>query len=193
MPMNTSTRWTVARGLAAAGLIAAMLGVSPLSAAETFTATASVKGAKASGSAPVTFSIDRFVSDADRDRIMAVVKTNDNAAIRKALAAMPDIGYVELASRKTPIKYAYAKPTGSGRLITLVTADPIHFVGGAAQDAKPKAGFDLGLALLILDASDKGDGEITPAARIKMDEAGAIVTSDYGGETVRLTGIAKSR
>ena len=173
--------------------IAVLAGGTSLVAQETFTATASVKSPKASASAPVTISVDRFVSDADRDRIMAVIKKNDGAATRAALAALPDIGYIELAQKKTPVKYAYARSTGGGRLITVVTAQPILYLGGAAPDAKPKEGFDLALALLILDGADKGDGELAPAVKVKMNDAGAIVTDEYGSEVVRLTGISKSK
>jgi hypothetical protein len=162
-------------------------------AQETFTATASVKSPKANASAPVTIRVDRFLSDADRDRVMAVVKKNDMAATRAALAALPDIGYIELAEKRTPVKYAYARPTGSGRLITVVTAQPILHLGGSAPDAKPKAGFDLALALLSLDSADKGDGELAPAAKVKVNDTGGIATDEYGSEVVRLTGISKSK
>jgi hypothetical protein len=170
-------------------------GVSLLAQAggETFTATAAVKSPTASASAPVTIRVDRLISEADRDKILAVVKKNDQAATRQALAAMPDVGYIELGKKRTAIKYAFARPTGSGRLITVVTAEPILYLGGAAPDAKPKEGFNLALAFLILDASDKGDGELAPAAKVKTNADGAIVTDEYGSEVIRLTGIAKAK
>ena len=161
--------------------------------AETYTATASVKSPTATAAVPVKIQIDRFVSDADRDKILAVVKGNDPAATQRALASAPDIGYIEIATRKTPVKYAYARATGGGRLITVVTARPVAFVGGAAPNAKPKGGFELALALLVLDGQDRGDGEIAPAARVKMNDSGGLVTDDYSHETVRLTGIARGK
>ena len=186
-----------ARRLAGAAAAIAVLTMGPSPAAqpqgERFTATASVKSPKASASAPVAFQIDRFVTDADRDRIKAVVEKHDNHATHAALAKMADVGFIELAGRRTPIKYAYARPTGDGRLITLLTAAPILYLGGAAPDAKPKKGFDLALALLILDGHDSGEGELAPAVKLKTDAAGAIVTEDYGREVVRLTGIAKAK
>ena len=45
------------------------------------------------------------------------------------------------ATRRTPVKYAYARATGDGRLLTVVTARPVAFVGCAAPNAAPKAGF----------------------------------------------------
>jgi hypothetical protein len=76
-------------------------------------------------------------------------------------------------------------------MVTIVTAKPLGFIGGNDPGAKAKDGYELGIALLILDASGRGDGEVSPAARVKVDANGAIVTSDYAHEVVRLTGISK--
>jgi len=170
--------------LAAAPLLNARAG-------ETFTATASVKSPSGSGSMPVKIGIDRFVSESDRTAVMDLVKAGNGTATRQALAKMASIGYIELGTKRTPVKYAYARSTGAGRLITVLTAEPIFFVGASKPDAKPKEGFDLALALLVLDGSDKGDGELAPAAKVKVDDKGAIVTEEYGREVVRLTNVAK--
>lgn len=178
---------------AAAALAIVAAAVVGIQAAETFTATAAVSSPKGKAAAPVTISVDRFVSDADRDQVMTAVKTNDQDAIQKALAKLPDVGFIELAGRRTPIKYAYARPTGAGRLVTVVTAEPILFLGGAAPKAKPREGFNVAFALLVLDASSAGDGELAPAAKLKVDTAGAIVTEGYNTETIRLTKIARAK
>jgi hypothetical protein len=78
-------------------------------------------------------------------------------------------------------------------LITVVTNHAIVHLGADLPDAKPKAGFDLAFALLVLDGADKGDGEFAPAAKITMDKNGAIVTEDYGPATVHLTGVGKAK
>lgn len=176
----------------AIGVSAAMVTLDARSA-QTFTATAAVQSPNGNASMPVTITIDRFVSDADRERILGLIKANDREGTKKALAALDDIGSIELAQRKTPIKFAYERPSGGGRLITIVTAQPIMFVGGAAPDAGPREGFDLALALLVLDGQDTGHGELAPAAKVKVDDSGAVVTDDYGKEMIRLTGIAKAK
>jgi hypothetical protein len=178
-------------------LLGALLAFVNLSAAQapanlTFTATASVDAPGKKASVPVTIHIDRFITDADRDKLVAAVKANDHAATTKLLAGLPTIGSVKVLEKSTPIKYAYARPTGDGRLITVVTAQPIYYVGGAEKDAKPKAGYDLGLALLVLNGQDSGDGELAPAVKIKVDN-GAVVTDDYGSEVVKLVKVAKAK
>jgi len=157
----------------------------------TFKATASVKAPGKSASVPVTIRIERFVSDAERDTVVAAVKAHAAGEPQKTLAAMSDVGYIALGEKRTPLKYAYARSTGGGRLITVVTSQPVYFLGGSEANAKPKAGYDIALALLVLDGQDTGDGELAPAVKLKVDAAGAIVTDDYGRDVVRLTKIAK--
>jgi len=190
MTMTTQKHgWTMTA--AVIGLVAAAgLSVHAQAPPLTFKATASVKAPGKSAAVPTTIQIDKFVSDADRDKVVAAVKGASGEA-QKTLAAMPDIGYIAVGERKTPIKYAYARSTGGGRLITVVSSTPIYFIGGAEKNAKPKAGYDLGLALMVLDGNDTGDGELAPAVKLKVDDKGAIVTEDYGSEVVRLTKITK--
>ena len=64
-------------------------------------------------------------------------------------------------------------------------------VGSGLPDAKPTAGFDLGLVLIELPPTGGGKGEMVPAAKVKVDAQGAIVTEDYSGETVHLTEVVK--
>ena len=116
---------------------------------------------------PVTASITRYATDAERDAAqLAAGKKDGTAAARRLLANGADVGSIELSSRKTSIKYAYARTLGGGdRLVTLITAQPIFVLGAGAPEARPKEGYDLGLVLLELKASGPGKGEIAPAAK----------------------------
>ncbi|HMF93066.1 MAG TPA: hypothetical protein VKE96_02175 [Vicinamibacterales bacterium] len=158
---------------------------------ETYAADAAVKRPNGTtASAKLTATIETFATDADRDALIAAVGKGGTAA-RDLLASRKDAGSIQVGATKTPVKYAYARTTGSGRLITLVTAQPIHFVGGDLPDAKPKARYDLGLVLLDLAASKPGSGEVAPAAKVKVDAQKAIVTEDYGAEAVRLSNVVR--
>ena len=176
-------------------IVAAALAISAATGAaqkrgETFTADASV--ARPNGtvaSAKLTAVVDTFATDAERDALITAVKHGGTAA-RDLLASRKAAGSIQVGAKQTPIKYAYARPSGSGRLITLITSEPIHFVGGDLPDAKPKDGYDLGLVLLDM-SSAKGSGEVAPAAKVKVDAQNAVVTDDYGAEVVRLTNIVR--
>jgi hypothetical protein len=161
-------------------------------AAETFTATASVKKADGvSATAPLTVVLDRFATDAERDALLAAIKKGGTASARDVLSKRADIGSVQLGSSRVPIKYAYARSTGGGRLITVVTGSPIAFVGSGLPGAAPKQGFDLGLVLLDVAASGKGGGELVPAAKIKLNDQDAVVTEDYSGEVIQLSSVVR--
>jgi hypothetical protein len=154
-------------------------------AKETITAEATVKSAGgANATAPLTVTIERFATDAEREALAAAVKQGGTAAARDLLAKRGDVGTIQVGAQRTPLKYAYARDTGSGRLITAVTAVPIAFIGAGLPDAKPKAGYDLGLVLLEVSASGPGHGELSPAAKIRVDDQGAFVTEDYNAADV---------
>ena len=158
--------------------------------AQTITATATVKTAGgASTSAPLTVTVRQFTSDADRSELMAALKKGGTASARAVLIKRRDIGTVQIGARMTPIKFAYARTTGDGRLITVVTAQPLVFLGAGLPGAKPTAGYDLGLVMLLVGASGPGSGELVPATKIKLNDQDAIVTEDYSGEVVQLTNV----
>jgi hypothetical protein len=158
---------------------------------EAYTATASVSGPNGTvASAMMTAVVRSFSTDADRDAVIAAVKKGGTAA-RDLLASRPDVGSIQVGTKQTPVKYAYARTIGRSRLITLVTAEPIHFLGGDLPDAKPKAGYDLGLVVFDVDPAEPGHGELAPAAKVKVDAQNAIVIEDYGAEAVRLSNVVR--
>ena len=158
---------------------------------ETFTATASAKGPKGVVTVPVTITITRLTTDAERNTVAEALKRGGTAAVRAVLAKMPEIGTLDAGKQKRPLKYAYQRTLGSGRLITVMTDTPIAYLDAGTVEQKPKAGYDLGLVLLDLSNPAKGTGELAPAAKVKLNEAGAVVTEDYGAEAVMLTNVQK--
>ena len=156
---------------------------------ETFVATASLRSATATRTAPVTIVVTRQTTEQERGKVVEALRTGGTAGVAALLKAMADVGYIEIGGRRSVLKYAYARPTDTGRLITVITASPIVYLGADIPGAKPKTGFDLALALLDLPGSGSGTGELAPAAKVKVTEAGAIQTEDYGADVVRLTDV----
>lgn len=172
-------------------LVATCLVSGAAAAAEAYTARAETKSADGKLlTAPVAFSVDRMLTVAERDGVVNALKIGGHAAARKALAALKPIGSIEAGGKKVPVKFAFTRPMGSGRLLTLVSDEAIAHIGGTIPDAKPKEGFDVTYAILILDADGKGNGEIVPAAKLKVRDDGALATEDYAGGTVWLKEIA---
>jgi len=163
-------------------------------AAEVLTATATVKTADGkSGSAPVTITIDRTMPASEAAPLVAAFKSGGAEALRKALVGVAPTGSVRVGDGKvTPTRFTIERATGGGRLVTILTDQPLVFIGAAKPGAKPKAGYDFAVVDLILDASGGGTGTIAPAARLKLN-GDALVVDDYSGEVVRLTAITKGK
>jgi len=179
---------TAASFVAALMLLAAAVRGAP--GVETFSAEASLKtagGVKAT--APVIVTIERFATDAEREALIAAVKQGGTSGARELLAKGDDLGMLTVGAHATPIKYAFARPSALGRVVTVVTARPIAFVGAGLPDAKPTAGYDLGLLLLQVVNGSPGHGELLPATKIRVDAKGAIVSEGYIGEVMSVSNV----
>ena len=79
----------------------------------------------------------------------------------------------------------------SGRLLTILTDQPLLFVGAGAPAAKAKEGYDFAVIDIEVDAKGNGSGTLAPAAKIRVNES-AFVVEDYASEVVRLTAVSKT-
>jgi len=163
-------------------------------AAEVLTATATIKGAGGgTASAPVTITIDRKMSEREAGTLTAAFKSGGAPALRKALVGIPPTGSVKVgAGSATPTRFTVERPTSNGRLLTIVTDQPVAFVGAGLPGAKPKEGYDFAVIDVEVDAKGSGSGTLAPAAKIKMN-GDAFVVEDYGVEAVRLTAVKKTK
>jgi hypothetical protein len=188
---NAPARWHLTL-LCALGLTIAGVTVYAGQGAETYAAEARVKSAGGvSATAPVTVTLKSYSSDADRAALMSALKKGGTAEARSWLQKQHDVGTIQVGKQLTPIKYAYARSTGGGRLITVVTATPIVFIGAGLPESRPKSGYDLGLVMLDTLASRPGQGELVPATKIRLNADGAIATEDYSGDVVMLSNVTK--
>ena len=190
----TAIHKTTGAALLSGALMLASVSLTGQSGAEVFTATAAVKtAAGASATAPVTITVDRKMSQAEADKLGAAFRSGGEAALRKALVGVPPTGSVRLgAGAATPTRITIERATDVGRLLTIVTDQPVMFVGGGLPGAKPKAGFDLAVVDLEVNAKGSGTGNLAPAAKLKMN-GDAFVVEDYGAELVRLTAVTKTK
>jgi hypothetical protein len=178
--------------LALASAIALVAQLSAQSRAEAYTATASVKTAGgASLTAPIAIDVSEWTTDADRKRLADVLKSGGDAALQKQLAEMKTLGTVTVGKTQFDAKYAYAMTSSEGRIITVVTTNPIFFVGAGAPSATPKTGYRFGVVTIEVNDSGRGRGTLTPAASVKMSDSDAIVVEDYSVELVTLPDVRK--
>jgi hypothetical protein len=185
--------WNWRGGLAALALLATATLAPAQDKPEVYHATASLKTAAGSTmTAPVVISIDRWTTDAEREKVVSALKAGGTAALQKQVATLPAAGTLQVGETKTALHFARALAVGGGKVVTVATSQPVFFVGAGAPSAKPKAGYDVATVVFQVDAGGKGDaGDFAPAAKVKFDDRGALVIEDYGLEAVRLAGIAR--
>jgi hypothetical protein len=173
-------------------LVAAALPLGAQAVPETFTATATVKTASgATATAPLTIAIDRKMSPTEADSLIAAFKTGGAAALRKALVGVAPTGSVRLGNgNPTPTRLTLERLTDKGRLLTIVTDQPIALLGAGLPGAKAKEGYDFGIIDIEVDAKGQGSGTLSPAAKVTVKQ-GVFVTEDYASELVRLSGVTK--
>jgi hypothetical protein len=178
--------------LCAVGLLTATAFGRTAPRGETFAALASVTTIDGvTATAPVTIVVHRWSTNPDRDALAAAIRAGGSAQARALLLARADVGAIHLAGTTTAIKHAHGRPTDVGRVVTVVTAEPILFAGGSLPRPRPRAGYDLGVVWLDLDAYGSGEGELAPAATVRLDVRGAVATEDYGAEVVRLINVVR--
>src|SRR5215203_3636619 len=182
------------RGVLAGAALVAAASVAGGQTRETFTATAAVKTAGgASGTAPVTISIDRTMPHEEADKLAAAFKSGGAAALRKALTGVPPTGSVQLgAGKPTPTRITIERTTDKGRLLTIVADQPLLFLGAGDPAAKSKEGYDFAVVDIEVDAKGSGGGTLAPAAKITVKD-GAFVVQDFASELVKLTAVSKGK
>jgi hypothetical protein len=159
----------------------------PYTAPETFSTQLQARSEVAGAAASMRIQIDRYTADGDRKTITEALTHGGYPDFLTALRKAPAVGQVELGTEKFTLRWAREQPSGKGRSITVVTDKPIYFVGGGKVDAKPRAGFELGIVQLSVDELGLGTGTMAAAARIKPDGQGGVVMEDYAEQPIKLT------
>lgn len=177
-----------------AALVSVAAATSSQTASETFSATAAIKTAGgAQATAPVTITVTHKMSQAEADKFTTAFAKGGVAELRKALTGVAPTGSVQIGSGKaTPTRLTLERPSDRGRMLTIVTDQPLMFVGAGMPNAKPKEGFDFGIIDIIVADSGAGSGTMSPAAKVTVKQ-GVFVVDEYSGELVRLTDVKKSK
>jgi hypothetical protein len=134
----------------------------------------------------VTIHVDRLMEESRRKRVTDALTYSGYANFLSALRMIPPIGTIELQSRMVSIRYAREQQEATGRRLVLVADRPLFFLGAAAT-GKARAGYELTIVELRVDAQGGVTGTMAGAARVKPSPDG-IVLDDYAEAPVRLSG-----
>jgi hypothetical protein len=160
-------------------------------AGETFDVkvTATPKSGTGAVTLPMTIQIDRYTSETNRKAITDGLNHKGGyPGFLKALRAAPQAGSLEIGGRTFAIRWAHKEPEKTSRVVTVVTDQPVYFVGGGALDGKSKAGYEVAVVKLTMDATGHGNGIMAAAARVKPGgAAGGVRIDDYAEQPLKLT------
>jgi hypothetical protein len=193
---------TVTRPLA--GLAAALLATAALnwtaaaagqtasnSTKEEFTANAvNMSTVGRPGASQVEITVNRYTSDAERDRLMSQFRENGPSALLKALQSEPPVGNIRApGSLSYDLRYARSLPgADGGRRVVLATDRPIGFM--EAENNSRTMDYPFTLIELRLDKDGKGEGKLSVATKLTLND-NVLVIENYADQPVMLTDVRK--
>lgn len=172
--------------------VVAVLGLSTALAGESYTVTATgnVDGNQKKVHAIVM--IDRFSTQAEKDAAQAAFDAGGTTGLAVKLNTMPNVGKLTFEDgRVFDLKLTTQIKVMGGRVVTVITAEPIVFLGADKPGAKPMDGYDVSVIDLSLDEDGKGRGTAAPAAKIKIGNLGGFQVEDYGTRVIWLEDVRK--
>ena len=155
-----------------------------------FTAAAVDMNRGAAGT--VELIVNRWSSDADRDRLMAVMFDEGPEKLLDALQEMPRMGYIRTPGRiGWDIRFARHMPApDGGERIVLVTDRRMSFREVANRHRSVDYPFTV--IELRLQKNGEGEGKLSVATRIIADKANKVVTlENYDIQPVMLTKVTR--
>jgi hypothetical protein len=148
------------------------------------TLTAKIATEETTITSRVTVKVDYLMRESQRTRVLDALKYNGYGSFLASLRALPAVGTISLPKRSVTIRYAWETAEESGRRIVLVADSPLVFLG---DPSKSRAGYELSMAELHVDAKGAVTGTMAGAARVKPSPDG-IVLDVYEEAPVQLTG-----
>jgi hypothetical protein len=149
--------------------------------------------AKGTITVPMTVTLERYTPEHERKKMTDGLKYNGYPGFLNALRDAPQVGTLEVAGQTFAIRWAHQVPTATGRTVTLVTDQPVFFVGGLRKDAKSKAGYETSVTQIVLDKSGKGNGTMAAAARVKPGGETGVRIDNYAEKPVKFTATAQPK
>jgi|1185.fasta_scaffold340311_1 hypothetical protein len=140
--------------------------------------------------APVDITIERWTSDADRDRLITILKEKGPDELLKALQKEPKVGSIRTrSSLGYDLHYARQQPgEDGGRRIVLGTDRPISTL--EAENGGQTLNYRFTLIELHLGPDGKGEGKMSVAVRPEFNDH-MLVIEDYASEPVALHDVQK--
>ena len=173
--------------------VAAQAAPPTTNAPEIFSASAQAKNATGAVSGTLDVRLDRYTPDFDRKTVEEALRLGGYPRFVTTIRNAPEVGQLVLAGGQPyAIRYARERVEGGGRTIVVVTDRPVFFLGGGRETSKPRAGYEVAVVQIQLDAKGQAKGTIATAARVRPDGNGGVLLDDYNEQLITLTNITRT-
>ncbi len=158
---------------------------------EEFTANAvNISNVGRTGASQIEITINRYTTDAARDKLVSTFREQGPDALLKALQDERPVGNIRApGSLSYDLRYARELPgEEGGRRIILATDRPIGFI--EAQNSPRSLDYPFTLIELRLDKDGHGEGKLSIATKLTLND-NVLVIENYADQPVMLTDVRK--
>lgn len=140
----------------------------------------------------IQIEISRWSTDAERDRLLTVLKEKGDRALLSELQKMPKVGYFRTpSSLGYDLRFARQRPFGDGgRQIFIATDRYINYWEIANQSRSLEYPFTL--IEMRLNNEGAGEGKLTVATKVTGD-GDELVLENYATQPVMLKGVKQEK
>lgn len=133
--------------------------------------------------------IDRWTTDAERDRLRDALREKGGDGLLRELQKTKEVGRISRAgSLGFPLRFALEVPNSTGgRRILIGTDRRIGFL--EMRDQPRTVNYPFMVIDIRLGPDGKGEGKLMPLARITEDRDHIVEIENYASEPVRLTSV----
>jgi hypothetical protein len=141
----------------------------------------------------VDITINRWSTDAERDRLLSVFRDKGQDALLSELQKLPIVGYINTpGSLRYDLHFARQRSEAEGgRMIFLMTD---RYIGAWEASNRPRTiDYPFTLLQLNLDKDGNGEGKASLYTRITQTKDGTIELENFANQPVMLNDVKKVR
>jgi len=142
---------------------------------------------------PVDITINRWSTDADRDRLLSILKSKGQDALLDALQKMPVVGYVNTpGSLRYDLHFARQVPQPEGGRRIVIGTD--RYIGSWEAANRPRTvDYPFTIIELQLDKNGNGKGWASLYTKVTATDDGNVELENFSNEPVMLNDVKPAR
>jgi hypothetical protein len=140
---------------------------------------------------PVDITIDRWSTDADRDRLLAALRDKGQDGLLSELQKMPKVGYINTpGSLRYDLRFARQRPEAEGGRMVFLMTD--RYIGAWEAVNRPRTvDYPFMLIQLQIDKAGTGVGKASIYTKITQTADNTIELENFANQPVMLNQVKK--